>query len=210
MLTSYNHFYVNNCTNNLCSVDVSVSVSSNINGSSINIFDKNFNFSFYNSRKLSYDVRQYQKINLLAPTKSSTNSDNMNILSFFFIFLFHILRKWKNDFRLKIILSSIAFLLCILYRSSNPQNKLKLCFTCQFFTRDTIEIKNKVNISYFQSELNFLAISKFRFKNDNSFYPLSLLLSGDISLKQGLLVTLSCSSKKSGKLLAIEDYIFFI
>ena len=40
MLISYNHYYVNNCTNTLCSVDVSVSFNSNINGPSINIFDK--------------------------------------------------------------------------------------------------------------------------------------------------------------------------
>ena len=120
MLISYNHYYVNNCTNTLCSVDVSVSFNSNINGPSINIFDKNFNFSFYNSSRLCYDVRKYQKINLLAP-KGSRNSDNMNILSFFFIFLlsFNLLRKRKNDPRLKIILTSIAFLVCILYRLEN-------------------------------------------------------------------------------------------
>ena len=67
MLISYNHFYVTNCKNTLCSVDVSVSFNSNINGPSINTFDKNFNFSFYNSSRLCYDVRKYQKINLLAP-----------------------------------------------------------------------------------------------------------------------------------------------
>ena len=61
MLISYNHYYVNNCTNTLCSVDVSVSFNSNINGPSINIFDKNFNFSFYNSSRLCYDARKYQK-----------------------------------------------------------------------------------------------------------------------------------------------------
>ena len=122
----YYHFYVTSCTNNLCSVDISVSVNSNINGPSINIFDKNFNFSFYNSSRLSYEVRKYQKINLLAP-KGSSNSDNMNILSFFFIFLlpFNFLRKRKNDPHLKIILTSIAFLVCILYRFSKPQNRLK-------------------------------------------------------------------------------------
>ena len=115
MLILYYHFYVTNCTNNLFSVDISVSVNSNINGSSINIFDKNFNFSFYNSSRLSYEVRKYQKINLLAP-KGSSNSDKMNILSFFFIFLlsFNFSRKWKNDPRLKIILTIIAFLVCIL------------------------------------------------------------------------------------------------
>ena len=110
MLISYKHFYVTNCTNTLCSVDVSVSVNSNINGPSINIFDKNFNFSFYNSSRLCYDVRKYQKINLLAP-KGSRNSDNMNILSFFFIFLlsFNLLRKRK------MILASKLFLLVSLF-----------------------------------------------------------------------------------------------
>ena len=80
MLISYNHY-----TNTLCSVDVSVSFNSNINGSSINIFGKNFNFSFYNSSRLCYDVRKYQKINLLAP---KGNSENMNILPFFSHFCF--------------------------------------------------------------------------------------------------------------------------
>ena len=159
MLISYSHFYVTNCSNTLCSVDVSVSVNSNISGPSINIFDKNFNFIFYNSSRLFYDVRKYQKINLLAP-KGSKNSDNMNILPFFFIFLlsFNLLRKRKNDPRLKIILTSIAFLVCILYRSSKPYNRLKSCFACQFFTHDAIEITNKVNTSHFQSKLSIFAI----------------------------------------------------
>ena len=120
MLISYSHFHVTNCSHTLCSVDVSVSVNSNINGPLINIFDKNFNFSCYSHSRLSYDARKYQKINLLAP-RGSTNSLNMNILSFFFIFLlsFNLVRKWKNNPRLKIILTSIAFLACILYRFSN-------------------------------------------------------------------------------------------
>ena len=108
-LISYNHFYVTNCSNALCSVDVSVSANSNINGHSINVFDKNFNFSFYNSSRLSY-VRKYQKINLLAP-KGSRNSDNMNILPFFFI----ILLSFKLSRKRKIILVSKLFLLVSLF-----------------------------------------------------------------------------------------------
>ena len=152
MLILCNHFYVTNCTNNLCSVYASVSVNSNINGHSINIFDKNFNFSFYNSSRLFYEARKYQKIDLLA-LKGRSNSDNLNILSFFLIFLlsFNFLRKWKNDPRFKIILSSIALLVCILYRFLKSHNRLKSCFTCQFFTHDIIEIKSEVNTSYFQS-----------------------------------------------------------
>ena len=108
-LISYNHFYVTNCSNALCSVDVSVSANSNINGHSINVFDKNFNFSFYNSSRLSY-VRKYQKINLLAP-KGSRNSDNMNIFPFFFI----ILLSFKLSRKRKIILASKLFLLVSLF-----------------------------------------------------------------------------------------------
>ena len=82
MLISYNHIYVTYCAKNLRSVDVSVSVNSIFNGPSINIFDKSFNFSFYSSSRLPYDVRKYQRINLLV-TKG-----NMSPLSFFSIFFF--------------------------------------------------------------------------------------------------------------------------
>ena len=98
-----------------------------------------------------------------------------------FLLSFYYSRKRKNDPCIKIILTSIAFLVWIVYRFSKPQNKLKSYFTSQFFTHDTIEITNEVNTSYFRSELSFFAISKFRFKNNNSFHPLLLLLL-DISL----------------------------
>ena len=87
MLISYNHFYASNCTNNFCSDDVLVSVNRNINDPSINIFDKNFDFSFYNSSRLSYEVMKYQKINMLTP-KGSSNSHNLNTLSFLHISAF--------------------------------------------------------------------------------------------------------------------------
>ena len=93
---------------------------------------------------------KYQKINLLAP-KGSSNFDNANILSFFFIFLlsFIFLRKRRKGPRLKIILTSITFVVWILYRFSKPQNRLESCFTYQFFTLNTVEITNEVNTSYF-------------------------------------------------------------
>ena len=47
--------------------------------------------------------------------------------------------------------------------------------------------------------MSFSAKSKFKFKNDNLFFPLLVLLSGDVSLNTGLLVTFSCSNKESGK-----------
>ena len=85
----------------------------------------------------------------------------------------------------KLYLLVSLFLVYILYIFSKPQNRLKSCFTCQLFTHDTIEIANEVNTSHFQSEMSIFAISKFRFKSDNSFYRLLLLLSGDISLNPG-------------------------
>lgn len=83
------------------------------------------------------------------------------------------------------ILASVAFLVCILYRSSKPQNWLKFCFSRQCFTYDTIQITNDISISYSQSKLTIFEISKFRFKNTNSFYLLLLLLLGDITLNPG-------------------------
>ena len=135
---------------------------------------------------MSYEVRKYQKNNLFAP-KGSGNSDNINILYFFFIYLISLnfLRKWENDPRLKIIFTSIAFLVCILIRFSKPWNRLKSCFTCQSFTHGITEITNQVSTSYLHSELNFFDISKFRFKNDNSFHLVLLLLLGYISLNPG-------------------------
>ena len=125
-------------------------------------------FNLYFSEKLQFSflqkIKKGQEINLLAP-KGSRNSENMNILSFFFIFLlsFNFLRKLKNDSRLEVILTSIAYLVCILYRFSKSHNRLKSCFTCRFFTHDTIELTNEVNTSHFQTELSIFAISKFRF-----------------------------------------------
>ena len=129
----------------------------------------------------------------------------MNILSFFFIFLlpFNFLRKRKNDTRLIIILISIAFLVCILRGFSKPQNRSKSCFIRQFFTYNTIEITNETNTLSFPSDLTIFAISKFRFKKDDSFYFLLLLLSGNISLNSGPFSNLQLINKRSGKFLAI-------
>ena len=136
-----------------------------INGPSINIFYKNFNFSFYNSSRLPYEVRKYQKINLLA-SKGRSYSDNMYILPLLFLFLLFkiFLRKRKSDPRLKNYSYQYRFLVYIL---KQPRNRLKSCFTCQFFTHGIIEIKNEFKTSYFHSELRIFAISKFIFKNDS-------------------------------------------
>ena len=180
MLISYNNFYVTNCANTLCSVDVSFSFNSNVNDPLINIFDKNFNFSFYNSNRLSFDVRKYQKkfIEILTIWMSCPSFS-------YFCFLLIFQENGKMILASNIILTSIAFLVYILYRFSKPHNKLKSSFSFQFFTYDTIEITNEVNTSHSQSELSIFAISKCRFKNNNSFCPLLLLLLGDISLNPG-------------------------
>ena len=111
---------------------------------------------------------------------------------FFFIFLlsFNFLRKRKNDSPLKIILTSVTFLTCILYRFSNPHNRFKSCFTCQFFTyipskKKKKKKKKEVNTSHLQTELRIFAISKFRFNNHNLFCLLLILFSGDFSLYPG-------------------------
>ena len=100
MLILYNHGYVTNCTNTLRSVDVSVSVNSKINGSSIYISDKNFNSSFYKksrkARKLTCwhpKVVEILKIWISCPSFS------------YFCFLLIFWENWK------MILASELFLL---------------------------------------------------------------------------------------------------
>ena len=117
---------------------------------------------------MPYEVKKYQKVNFLAH-KGGSNSGGMNICCFLFIRLlsFNFLRILKNETSLKIYLASVTFLMCILYRSSKLQHRLNFCFTCQFFTKDTVEITNEIDTSYFQNELNIFAISKFRFKNND-------------------------------------------
>ena len=97
--------------------------------------------NFYNSSRLPCEVSKYQKISLLTP-KGSSNFGTINFLSFFFIYLLS-LGKQKNDPHLKIILTIIAFLVCILVDLQNLRKRLKSCFACQFFTHDIIEITNE-------------------------------------------------------------------
>ena len=142
---------------------------------------KKFNFSFHNSSRLRYEVREYQNIRLLAP------KDNVDILPFLFASLLSLkfLRKRKNDPCLKVIFTRAAFFFCTPYKPSKPQNKLKSCFTCQFFTKDTIKKTRQINTFCFLSEPTISALFKFSSKIDNSFCLPWLLLSGDISLNPG-------------------------
>ena len=68
------------------------------------------------------------------------------VLFLIFLLPFNFLRN-KDDPSLKVILNS-TLLVYILYRFSNPHYRLKSCFTCQFFTHDTIEITNEVHTSH--------------------------------------------------------------
>ena len=107
-LILYSHFYVTNFTNNLYSVDISDSVNTNLNGPSINIFDKGFSFTFYNSIRLLHEAKEYQKNNLFSP-KGSNSCGNMNILSFLilasklFLLVLLFLVSLIQKFTLKII-----------------------------------------------------------------------------------------------------------
>ena len=92
----------------------------------------------------------------------------MSCFLFISLLSFNFLRIRKNETRLKNSLTSVTFLMCILYRSSKLQHRLNFCFTCQFFTKDIVEITNEIDTSYFQSELNIFAISKFIFKNNDA------------------------------------------
>ena len=103
MVISYNHFYVTNYTNTSCSVDVSVSVNSNMDGPSINIFD---NFFFYNSSR----SKNVKKLNCWHPKEVTILIIWISCPSFSYFCC--LLIFWENG---KMILSSKWYLLVSLF-----------------------------------------------------------------------------------------------
>ena len=142
---------------------------------------------------MPFEVKKYEKIKLLT-SKGSNNSGNMKILPILFISLLSFFRKRKNDLRLKIACTSVAFFVTFLLDLQN----VRISYYLSIFWYDTIGITNEMTTSYCQNELTIFAISKFKFKNGNSVHLLLLLL----SINPGSFSNLSCSNRKTGKPLA--------
>ena len=57
--------------------------------------------------------------------------------------------------------------------------------TSETFTYESIDASNLLHISHIHNVFVFFALSKFKYRNKDSFLKLLLLLSGDISLNPG-------------------------
>ena len=57
--------------------------------------------------------------------------------------------------------------------------------TSEIFTYESIDACNLLHTSHIHNAFVFFALSKFKYRNKDSFFKLLLLLSGDISLNPG-------------------------
>ena len=71
------------------------------------------------------------------------------------------------------------------FNHSEVYDGIKTCNHLHFFTYESINSCNTVEISCLHSDLVFFSISKLQYRNSNSYFNLLLLLSGDIRLNPG-------------------------
>ena len=136
---------------------------------------------------------------------------------FSFIILF-LLLPHKRDLRSKARISTIFLFFSVSHFSSKrslssfPENTLKNISTSEFFTYESIKASNFASMVCFNRELNLFCFSNLRYRNDNTYFRLLLLLSRDISLKRGedLLMVLNSITMISGLFLKREVFILCI
>ena len=86
--------------------------------------------------------------------------------------------------RVKAFFRCIIFLLTITKPNLLTKNDI-LKSTSEIFTYESIDACNLLHISHIHNAFLFFALSKFKYRNKNSFFKLLLLLSGNISLNPG-------------------------
>ena len=87
----------------------------------------------------------------------------------------HVFLRSKHK-RVKALFGCIIFLLT---------NNDILKSTSEIFTYESIDACNLLHTSHIHNAFVFFALSKFKYRNKDSFFKLLLLLSGDISLNPG-------------------------
>ena len=71
------------------------------------------------------------------------------------------------------------------FNHSEVYGGIKTCSQLHFFTYESINTCDTVEILCLHSDLVIFSISKLQYRNPNSYFSLLLLLSGDISLNPG-------------------------
>ena len=87
--------------------------------------------------------------------------------------------------RVKAFFGCIIFLLTITKPNLLTKNDI-LKSTSEIFTYKSIDASNLLHTSHIHNAFVFFALSKFKYRNKDSFFKLLLLLSHDISLNSGL------------------------
>ena len=168
----------------------------NVNVTVDSYMNRSFNFSFSHLLK---NLLAFRILKLWSTSKSTARFETIPQCLLFFTLFFYVYLRNKRDTRLAYFLISFVSLYSLTGLSS-PRckfSKLKACNRIQFFTLDSIYICDEL-VSFHSSLLsNFYTISKFKRINNKSFYPILLILSGDISLNPGFVYNSrpSCSNE---------------
>ena len=101
------------------------------------------------------------------------------------------LKVWFNKtskMKLRLFVFLIVYLLLFLHKQIKIPDHYEVIGTCcryEFFTFDSMDTCEDIQTLITQLTINHYSVSKFEYKNLNSFSQLLLIFSGDISLNPG-------------------------
>ena len=120
----------------------------------------------------------------LNPERKCCNHYCFRLVLFIFPIMFAPVFLRNKHERVKAFFRCIIFLLTITKPNLLTKNDI-LKSTSKIFTYESIDACNLLHTSHIHNAFVFFALSKFKYRNKDSFFKLLLLLSGDISLNPG-------------------------
>ena len=120
----------------------------------------------------------------LTSERKCSNDNCFCLVLFIFSIMFARLFLRNKHKRVKAFFGCIIFLLTITKPNLLTKNDI-LKSTSEIFTYESIDACNLLHTSHIHNAFVFFALSKFKYRNKDSFFKLLLLLSGDISLNPG-------------------------
>ena len=117
----------------------------------------------------------------LTPERKCCNDYCFRLVLFIFPIMFARVFLRNKHKRVKAFFGCIIFLLTITKPNLLTKNDI-LKSTSEIFTYESIDACNLLHTSHIHNAFVFFALSKFKYRNKDSFFKLLLLLSGDISL----------------------------
>ena len=121
----------------------------------------------------------------LPPERKCSNDNNFSIALLLFPTMFARVFLRNKHKRVKEFFACIIFLLSITKPNLLTKNDI-LMSTTEIFTYESIDACNLLHTWHFHNAFeSIFALSKFKYRNEDSFFKLLMLLSGDISLNPG-------------------------